>query len=79
MIVEVVEALDLIFVESQLVVDIAYYNLTSLETTNSFLKIYFESTWISFSNTPTCFTSNPSCPPLTYNYSLNFASILFNF
>jgi hypothetical protein len=71
--------LEIVFLESLLNVDIAYYNNTAMMETDSYLKVYFSDTWISFSSPPMCNQTEKPCFPATYNYSLNFASLLYNF
>ena len=75
---EVVEVKEVVFVETAQGVDIAYYNQTNIQETSSFLKIYFASTFISFSKAPLCQSLAP-CPPASYHFYLNFASLLYNF
>ena len=75
---EIVEVKEVAFVETAQGVDIAYYNQTTLQETSSFLKIYFASTFLSFSQPPLCRSLAP-CPPASYRFYLNFGSLLYNF
>ncbi len=57
--------------------DVVYYNESGVYQLNSYLKVYFSTTWISFSKTPLCIDS--FCSPVTYPYNISFASLLYNF
>jgi hypothetical protein len=80
-IAEIVEAQDIVFVETVMDLDVVYYNSSGIYEAEPFLKIYFPSTWISFSGSPICSTnsSSPPCAPITYSYMLTFASRPYNF
>ena len=78
-IVEIVEAVDIVFLESLQGVDIAYYNKTALTESDSLLKIYYSTTWISFTEGPSCNTVNQSSTLKAYPFIINFVSLLYNF
>lgn len=57
-------------------IDIAFYNDTLVVKSNSFLKLYFTTEWISFNQ------SNSDCTSYelqTYSYQVAFSSTCYNF
>lgn len=44
-----------------------------------FVKVYFDSTWVTFKQTAICTPLNFTCPPVTYSYGVSYMSDFYNF
>lgn len=81
-IAEIILADRLLTVYSMYGVDIFLYNSTIVTgemTSNPSIKVYFDSSWIAFTQSMQCTPQTPACTPTTYTYSVALISDFYNF
>lgn len=69
----------LITVYSIFSVDVVFYNETDVSSEIPFIKVYFDSSWIAFSQSTVCTPNTCSSTPNTYFYNLSIISNIYNF
>jgi hypothetical protein len=63
-------------------VDIVLYNSTEVSgemASNPSIKVYFDSSWMAFTQSIQCTPQTPACTPTTYTYSVALISDFYNF
>ncbi len=78
-IAEIIMGSKLIAVQSMYGVDVVFYNSTEVEAAVPMIKVYFDSSWIAFSQNSRCTPQNSTCSPITYPYSIALISDFYNF
>jgi hypothetical protein len=62
--------------------DIVFYNSTEVSeeiSSNPSIKVYFDSSWMAFTQTVRCTPQTAGCTPTTYTYSVALISGFYNF
>lgn len=78
-IAEIILANNLLVVESIFGVDVVSYNQTDVKSSMTYIKVFFDSSWISYEQDTVCTPSN-NCSPITnYQYDISFLSVFYNF
>lgn len=60
-------------------VDVVFYNETEVSSSIPYIKVYFDSSWIAFSQSTVCTPQVTICTPVTYPYNISFISNFYNF